>query len=88
VADADGVTEATALTDGAGVPDAAGVAEGATLADAWGETEAVGAAAVFAVGGTAALRTSFSRTPTRRSALCLAVNTVRRRVTPKKMQPR
>ena len=77
-----------AFTDGAGVTDAAGVAEGATLADAWGETEAVGATAVFAVGGTAALRTSFSRTPTRRSALCLAVSTVRRRVTPKKMQPR
>ena len=53
-----------------------------------GEQEAAGEAIVFGVAATAALRTSFSRTPTRRSMLCLAVSTVRIRVTAKKMHPR
>jgi len=90
LAEAAGAAEAAGLAGAAGVADAVevpetdGVAEAAALADAW----AAGVIAVFGVGEPAALRTSFSRTPTRRSALCLAVNTVSRRVTPKKMHPR
>ena len=49
---------------------------------------AVAEAVVLGVPEVVVLRTSFSRTPTRRSTLCLAVSTVSSNVTAKKMQPR
>jgi hypothetical protein len=77
---------------------AAGVAETVTLAEAWGEAAAAGDAAmageaatageVAGFGKAAALRTSLSRMPTLRSLLCLAVSTVRSKVSPKKIHPR
>jgi hypothetical protein len=97
-ADADGVAEDS------GLEEAAGVAKVLALADAWGEPAAAGLAAVageaattggapaagdvVGFGKAAALRTSLSRTPTLRSLLCLAVSTVRSKVSPKKIHPR
>ena len=83
-----GVAEAAGVAEERGAADAAGVAETATLADAWGEPAAAGEVVIFGVGEAAALRTSLSRTPTRRSMLCLAVRTVRSKVRPKKLHPR
>jgi len=79
----DGEADAEAPVEDSREAEAAGVAEAVVL------VEACGAPAVaFDVAEAAALRTSFSRTPTRRSTLCLAVSTVSSSVTAKKMQPR
>jgi hypothetical protein len=82
-----GVAEA-AMAEALGPAVVAGLAETATFAEAWGEPAAVGEVAILGAGKAPALRTSFSRTPTRRSMLCLAVSTVRSKVRPKKMHPR
>jgi hypothetical protein len=61
-------------------------------ADAPGETEAAGVDEANGVGLAVAtgfaFRASFSRTPARRSMLCLAVRKVSSNVTPKKIAPR
>jgi hypothetical protein len=88
LADVVGVAEAAAMAEALGLAVVAGLAETATLAEAWGEPPAVGEVANLGAGKALALRTSFSRTPTRRSMLCLAVSTVRSKVRPKKMHPR
>jgi hypothetical protein len=72
-----------------GFAEASGEAELAGLADACGDPDGTtGEAPVEGVTAGVALRTSLSRIPTRRPALCLAVRTVKSNVTPKKMQPR
>ena len=83
-----GVAEVAAMAEALGPAVVAGLAGTATLAEAWGEPAAVGEVAILGAGKAPALRTSFSRTPTRRSMLCLAVSTVRSKVRPKKMHPR
>ena len=89
LADLAGVAEVAAMAEALGLAAVvAGLAETATLAEAWGEPAAVGEVAILGAGKAPALRTSFSRTPTRRSILCLAVSTVRSKVRPKKMHPR
>jgi len=84
----EGEADAPGVAEERGVVEVAGVAETATLADACGEPATAGEAVIFGVGEAAALRTSLSRTPTRRSMLCLAVRTVRSKVRPKKLHPR
>jgi len=86
------------VADDSGLEEAAEVAEGVALADSWGEAAAAGIAVVageaatagevVGFGKAAALRTSLSRTPTLRSLLCLAVSTVRSKVSPKKIHPK
>ena len=68
-----------------GEAEATGVAEAVVPAGACGEAAVV---AGFGVAEVAALRTSFSRTPTRRFTLWRAVSTVSSKVTAKKVQPR
>jgi hypothetical protein len=75
-----GLGEDSVFALGAG--EALALTEACGDADAAGETEARGAA------GTAALRTSFSKTPVLCSKLRRAVSTVSNKVTPKKMHPR
>ncbi len=94
----EGETDPEGVVEGSGLEEAAGVAETVTPADAWGEAAAAGEAAVVGeattagevvvFGKAAALRTSLSRTPTLRLLLCLAVRTVRSKVSPKKIHPR
>jgi hypothetical protein len=85
-ADGDAEDPAVALDSGdaevIGVEEAEGAAEACVAPVVAGDTVACGVAEA------AAFRTSFSRTPTRRSMLCLAVSTVSSNVTAKKMQPR
>ena len=74
-----------------GEAEAAGAAEAAGVAEAVVPVEACGDPAVvagFGLAEVAALRTSFSRTPTRRFTLWCAVSTVSSNVTAKKVQPR
>ena len=87
-ADAEGVAEDLAAAEDSGEAEAAGVEEAEAPGDACGAPVAPGEAVAFVVAEAAALRTSFSRTPTRRSTLCLAVSTVSSNVSAKKMQPR
>jgi hypothetical protein len=77
-AEGEGAAVADTVGDVLEVGELAGVAEACDDPDGIGEE---------VVAGTA-LRTSLSRTPTRRPALCFAVSTVNNKVTPKKMQPR
>jgi hypothetical protein len=88
----EGETDPEGVADDSGLAEVAGVVETAALADAWGEAAAAGevvtAGEVVAFGSAAAFRTSLSRTPTLRSLLCLAVSTVRSKVSPKKIHPR
>ena len=87
-AEAEGVAEDLAAAEDSGEAEAAGVEEVEAPGDACGAPVAAGEAVAFGVAEPAALRTSFSSTPTRRSTLCLAISTVSSKVTPKKMQPR
>jgi hypothetical protein len=94
----EGETDPEAVAEDSGLEEAAGVAEAVALTDAWGEAatagvdvvagEAATAGDVDGFGKAAALRTSLSRTPTLRSLLCLAVSTVRSKVSPKKIHPK
>ena len=87
-ADAEGVAEDLGAAEDSGEAEAAGDAEAEAPGDACGAPVAAEEAVAFGVAEAAALRTSFSRTPTRRSTLCLAVSTVSSKVSAKKMQPR
>ena len=87
-AEEEGVAEDRAAAEDSGEADAAGVEEAEARGDACRAPVARGEAVAFGVAAAAALRTSFSSTPTRRSTLCLAISTVSSKVTPKKMQPR
>jgi hypothetical protein len=98
LAEEDGEIEelAVGVACGVAVGDACGVAVGllVTVADAeaLGETEATGldeaTADAVALGKGLAFLASLSRTPARRSMLCLAVRKVSSKVTPKKIAPR
>ena len=85
--DAEGVTEDLAAAEDSGEAEAAGDEEVEAPGDACGAPVAAGETVAFGVAEAAALRTSFSRTPTR-PALCLAVSTVSSKVSAKKIQPR
>ena len=87
-ADGEGVAEELGVAEDSGETEAAGVEEAEAPGDAWGAPVTAGEAVAFGLGEAAALRTSFSRTPTRRSTLCLAVSTVSSKVSAKKMKPR
>ena len=86
--DAAADAEGAAAAEDSGEAEAAGVEEAEAPGDACGALVAAAEAVAFGVAEAAALRTSFSRTPTRRSTLCLAVSTVSSNVSAKKMQPR
>ena len=81
-----------ALGEETGVLDTCGVADEIGLTDTFGLAVASGTALVFgatvAVGAGFVFFSSFSRRPVLRSELCLAVNIVRMRVTPKNIPPR
>jgi hypothetical protein len=85
--DAAADAEGAAAAEDSGEAEAAGVEEAEAPGDACGALVAAAEAVAFGVAEAAALRTSFSRTPTR-PALCLAVSTVSSKVSAKKIQPR
>jgi hypothetical protein len=87
-AEAEGVAEDRAAAEDSGGAEAAGVEEVEAPGDACATPVAAREAVAFGVAEAAALRTSFSSTPTRRSTLCFAISTVSSKVTPKKVQPR
>ena len=90
--EATGDGETTGDGEAAGDGEATGDGEAAGDAGAAGDAVLAGAGEATAAGAGvaawAALRASFSRTPIRRSAPCLAVRMVNNRVTAKKAPPR
>jgi hypothetical protein len=98
LAEGDGETEelAVGFASGVTVGVASGVAVGLVVTvagtDALGEAEATGldvaTADAVALGNGFAFLASLSRTPARRSRLCLAVKKVSSKVTPKNIAPR